>query len=315
MKFGGDCLSTPKNQLIVFNIIKKFNCKCVVITSAMGRMGFPYSTDSLLLLTNNNISLKEQDRLLACGEIISSIRMSEVLNENHIKAYSLSFSELGINCNDDYSHGKVVFLNNEKILSKLKENDVLLCPGFIGKSLDNEIITLGRGNSDFSCVLIGKMLKQKLVYLYKNVDGVYHTHPSVYKQFMLYDYISYEEMLLLNQIDFNIVSLSCIEFAKKNHITIEIRNYLTNKLGTLISSKRKNDLIIGFNIIDKTVKIASFNCLKVQEILKDELLKNHLFIKNEIIDNNKYCFECSKSIILMVKKIILTIMEKNQLYN
>ena len=68
--------------------------------------------------------------------------MSEVLNENHIKAYSLSFSELGINCNNDYSHGKVIFLNNEKILSKLKENDVLLCPGFIGKSLDNAKISL-----------------------------------------------------------------------------------------------------------------------------------------------------------------------------
>ena len=62
------------------------------------------------------------------------------------------------------------------------------------------------------------------------------------------------------------------------------------------------------------VNIDMTNNKKI-EILKNELLKNHLFIKNEIIENNKYFFECSKSIILMVKKIILTIMEKNQLYN
>ena len=47
MKFGGDCLSTPKNQEKAKEIINSFEGKKIVICSAMGRDGFPYSTSNL----------------------------------------------------------------------------------------------------------------------------------------------------------------------------------------------------------------------------------------------------------------------------
>ena len=64
MKFGGDCLSTPKNQEKTKDIIDSFVGKKIVICSAMGREGFPYSTNSLnKICSENYISLKERDRL------------------------------------------------------------------------------------------------------------------------------------------------------------------------------------------------------------------------------------------------------------
>ena len=69
----------------------------IVICSAMGRDGFPYSTSNLnKICLEDYISNKERDRLLANGEIISSIRMSYILNQNKIKSYALSYLELGI---------------------------------------------------------------------------------------------------------------------------------------------------------------------------------------------------------------------------
>ena len=54
----------------------------------MGRKGEPYATDTLLSLVNqeeSHISNREQDLLLSCGELISAIVFSNMLNENGIK--------------------------------------------------------------------------------------------------------------------------------------------------------------------------------------------------------------------------------------
>ena len=56
MKFGGDCLSTPKNQEKAKEIINSFEGKKIVVCSAMGRDGFPYSTSNLNKMTNTKFN-------------------------------------------------------------------------------------------------------------------------------------------------------------------------------------------------------------------------------------------------------------------
>ena len=310
MKFGGDCLSTPKNQEKTKDIIDSFVGKKIVICSAMGREGFPYSTNSLnKICSENYISLKERDRLLANGEIISSIRMSYILNKNMIKSYALSYLELGIICDDNYSNGNIIKL--EKNFEKyFDEFDVLLIPGFIGKTNSQEIITLGRGNADLSAVVYAHICKINRVFLYKNVEGVFHTAPNVYKKLDKYDYLSFEEMILLNDIGFGIVSKSALKYAKYNNVEILIKCFENNSTGTIISKKEKNDIFLGFNIIDKCVKVASFKIIEVSNKIKEELSKVHIFIKNEIIKENIYCFEINQSILSNVKKVLIMVMRE-----
>ena len=310
MKFGGDCLSTPKNQEKAKEIINSFEGKKIVICSAMGRDGFPYSTSNLnKICLDDYISNKERDRLLANGEIISSIRMSYILNQNKIKSYALSYLELGIICDDNYSNGNIIKLENN--LNKYFDKyDVLLIPGFIGKTNNQEVITLGRGNADLTAVIYASICNIKKVYLYKNVEGVFHTSPDVYKKLNKYDYLSFEQMLLLNEIGFGIVSKKALIFAKENNIDIEIKCFENNSLGTLISNKEKDDIFLGFNIVDKIVKVASFQVINVSKIIKEELSKVHIFIKNEVINDNIYCFEINKSILSNVKKVLILVMNR-----
>lgn len=305
MKFGGDCLSTPINQNIVAKIIDSFKGKKIVVCSAMGRDGFPYSTNSLEKLINKQlISHKELDRLLSCGEIISSIRLSSVLNTLGIKSYALSYREIGFICNNNYSNADVINVDVSIMNHLLDKYDVLIVPGFVGKSNEEEIITLGRGNSDLTCVLIASAFSLKKVMLYKNVDGVFHTPPNVYKQFLKYDNLGFDEMLSLNNIGFNIVSKKALENAKLNNIEIDVRNFETNNKGTVISLNRSNELILGFNMIDKIVRVSTFYPNEVRKIILDELSKKHIFIKNEIFKDNEYSFEINKSIVNSVKKVI-----------
>lgn len=311
MKFGGDCLATPKNQLIVSNIITSFKGKSLVVCSAMGRDGFPYSTFNLnKICEEKTISLKERDRLLSLGETISSIRMSSILNMNQRKSYALSYLETGLICDNCFGNGNIVKDDTNHIKDFLKDYETLLVPGFIGKTEDNEVITLGRGNSDLTAIYLAKMMNVNEVYLFKNVEGVYHTSPNVYKQLKVYDYLSYQQMLVLNSIGFEIVSRKALIAAEKYHIEINVKSFLNLENGTLISSKASNDVFLGFNIIDKIVKVASFDTKLIQKSIKEELAKVHIFTKNEVLDDNVYSFEINKSILPSVKKTLIKVMNE-----
>ena len=122
--------------------------------------------------------------------------------------------------------------------------------------------------------------------------------------------LSFEQMLLLNEIGFGIVSKKALIFAKENNINIEIKCFENNSLGTLISNKEKDDIFLGFNIVDKIVKVASFQVINVSKIIKEELSKVHIFIKNEVINDNIYCFEINKSIVSNVKKVLILVMNR-----
>lgn len=48
--------------------------KVIVVVSAMGRMGAPYATDTLLqLVDHSSVSKRELDMLVSCGETISAV--------------------------------------------------------------------------------------------------------------------------------------------------------------------------------------------------------------------------------------------------
>ena len=306
LKFGGDAMSTTSNQIKAANIIKNFQGKTIVVCSAMGRCGFPYSTDNLkMLIEETYISNKEQARLLSCGEIISSIRLSYILNKEGLKTYALSIKELNFNCNNNYLNGLILKQNTKTISSLIDQYNTIICPGFIGLNDSDEIVTLGRNGSDYSAIALAKNLNIDTVYLFKDVEGIYHTPPKIYKQNHLYSHLSYDEMLALNSIEFNIVSKKAVEEAKKSNIKIIIKSFLkSNDNYTLISTNASKDVILGFNIINREVQIATFFPCLVKEILEKEFHKSHIFVENEKIEDQKYVFTISKSVNNIVKSII-----------
>src|SRR3954463_15701699 len=91
-KFGGTSVKDENSRKYAKGHIEKAvadGYKVVVVVSAMGRKGDPYATDTLLSLIGgnlSNISKREQDLLLSCGEVISSVVFVSMLVENGINA-------------------------------------------------------------------------------------------------------------------------------------------------------------------------------------------------------------------------------------
>lgn len=304
VKLGGSVLATKKDKE---KCVKKINLKkgekIIIVVSAMGRSGFPYATDSLFNLVKN-VNNCELDRLLSSGEIISSITFSSYLNELGYKAISLSYLQIGINVNK--SENEVSYVLDKYYYEKyFKMYDILIVPGFIGKDENNEVITLGRGNSDLTSLLLSDLFKLKEVTLLKDVDGVYPFMMHPISNYKPYENISFLDMELLISSGVNIVSKDALIYAKTHNINIKVEPYDNQNKGTLISKFESNNKIVGFFIKQKTFDlISNYPCL-IKEEMQKLFLSKHLIIKKDYIKDSHYYFILDSSQLMYAKRLII----------
>lgn len=232
-KFGGTSLSNDERCQYALNICKEKaeQGKVIVVVSAMGRYGDPYATDTLATLGNEYLSEQETARLLSMGELVSSIRFCSKLRACGINAYALSFKETGILTDDNYLCANVVDMDSHDFKQMLEAYDVLVVCGFVGMNSMGEITTLGRGGSDYTAVLVAKMLDVNEVEIYTDVDGVYDSDPKINKNAKKYKEITYHHMLALHC---RVIHDRCIDFAAKNHIRIFLKGTFSDDAGTII---------------------------------------------------------------------------------
>ena len=60
---------------------------------------------------------------------------------------------------------------------KLDSGGIIMIPGFIAEDEHGDLVTLGRGGSDYSATIIGAAIGAEAVYLYKEVDGLMTADP------------------------------------------------------------------------------------------------------------------------------------------
>lgn len=303
IKFGGTAFQTPKLVNNVFNIIKKEDKPLIVVVSAIGRKGFPFATDTLIdSIKEQYFSKKEMDRLLGIGEIYSSLFLSNYLMKNGLDSYSMSYIENGIEVDEN---GNIYSLNDECYINYFKEKDILIVPGFIASNSKNEIVTMGRGTSDLTTILLGELFKEKRVTLYKEVDGIYPTLFINLLKIKPYEYLSYKQVLALIDIGFSPVNKKAIEEAERENIEIEIKNFIENNNRTLISNIESENKVIGFNVDNNLIKIATFYKEEIKRELFELLKLYHIYIKEDQEGENYFSFKINASQILMFRQIIL----------
>src|SRR5688572_33100377 len=53
----------------------------------------------------------------------------------------------------------------------------MVMPGYLGRGADGEVVTLGRGGTDFSAAILARSLGARAVTLFKEVDGLMTADP------------------------------------------------------------------------------------------------------------------------------------------
>src|SRR6185369_12469459 len=79
------------------------------------------------------------------------------------------------------------------ITPHLDERRVVIMPGFLGGGPDGEVVTLGRGGTDFSAAILARSLNAKSVTLFKEVDGLMTADPKNVPQARVLAELHYRE--------------------------------------------------------------------------------------------------------------------------
>lgn len=286
-KYGGNILKDENNRKIIYNFIKDKNkngIKIIMVVSAFGREKDSFSTDNL----SKNIdflSNKDKDQIITFGEIYSSLIIKNELLKEGLKVNSLYYDEIGIFCDNSYQDGNIKHIDMCSLKENIKENDVVVVPGFIGKSNEGKVISLGRNTSDLTGVIIAKYLNLNKVNIIKEVDGVFKKDPKKEKS-KLIKQLSYDEMISLVKAGSKMFSEKTLYYAKENEIEMEVRG-LNKEEGTIISKINSDEDIIFVNKENNQISVvfkdmAVFNEL-FMNLVEHKIKLEDLYVINNIV--------------------------------
>ncbi|HEM56520.1 MAG TPA: aspartate kinase, partial [Thermodesulfobium narugense] len=127
----------------------------------------------------------------------------------------------------------------EKIFGRyLKEGFTPVVTGYIGVTFDSSITTLGRGGSDYSATILGRLLDAREVWIYTDVNGVLSADPKIVSDAKTIEKLSYAEVRELSYFGAKVMHSKSLIPAMEKHIPIRVINtFNPNGSHTLISDE------------------------------------------------------------------------------
>ncbi|EHR0760103.1 lysine-sensitive aspartokinase 3 [Vibrio parahaemolyticus] len=125
---------------------------------------------------------KLTDHLVACGELMSTHILAQLMRERGINAVRFDIREV-LRTDDNFGRAEpnveaITHLAQEKLIP-LCLDSVVITQGFIGSDEEGNTTTLGRGGSDYSAALIAEGVKASGLEIWTDVPGIYTTDPRI----------------------------------------------------------------------------------------------------------------------------------------
>ncbi|MDE1336354.1 lysine-sensitive aspartokinase 3 [Vibrio aestuarianus] len=127
-------------------------------------------------------SKKLTDHLVACGELMSTFILTQLMRERGMNAVRFDIREI-LRTDDHYGRAEpqleqIALLAKQK-LTPLCQQHVVVTQGFIGSDEQGNTTTLGRGGSDYSAALIAEAVQASGLEIWTDVPGIYTTDPRI----------------------------------------------------------------------------------------------------------------------------------------
>ena len=191
----------------------------------------------------NELSSKTSDKIVSFGELFSSYIIAEAMKSNGLDAVLKNSQEL-IVTDANFSNASVIFnKTNNNITSYFKQNKskIVMLPGFVSKTENGEVSTLGRGGSDYTAAIIASAVDASILEIWTDVSGMYTANPKFVRQAFPIKSISYQEAMELSHFGAKVLYPPTIQPVLKKEIPICIKNTFDAKAeGTLITKVSSN---------------------------------------------------------------------------
>ncbi|MGD6933231.1 MAG: aspartate kinase [Candidatus Bathyarchaeia archaeon] len=188
VKFGGSSLADHEKLLkAVMAVVSeaKRGTKIAVVVSAMGK-----TTDVLLTTakntSNGKLAKHELDDILSMGERTSVRIFATALRNNGVDAcyFDPMDGKWPIITDESFQNANPIVKEcikniKELVLPLVEKGTIPVIPGFVGKTKDGKITTLGRGGSDTTAFLIGEGIGADQIMLVTDAEGIMSSDPKI----------------------------------------------------------------------------------------------------------------------------------------
>jgi aspartate kinase len=256
---GASVANAEKIRRAAKRVIERMQAgyQVVVVASARGHQTEELMRDALEL--NPNPPKRELDQLLSTGEQQTISLFAMALEAMGYKAISFTGGQIRMMTDGAYSKAQIISVDSDFIRYELDKGRVVIVTGFQGIDQYGNVTTLGRGGAATSAVALAATLKAEECEIFTDVDGVYTADPKIFKEAVVLDQISYDEMLEMASLGSSELHLRSIAFGKRYDVKIRVRNIANDNPGTIITREvpqMEGILVSGATIQKDMAKIG-----------------------------------------------------------
>lgn len=193
-----------------------------------------------------DLSPRSLDYILSFGERLATYIVSNALVSMGLKTKYLSGGEAGIMTDESFGSAEPILkITNEKLRGTLvpliADGVIPVVTGYIAETLEShEIITLGRGGSDYTATLIAAAIDADEIVLWTDVDGILSADPRLIKNARILEQVTYLEAMEMSAFGAKSMQPRSLEPVARKGIPVRIRNtFNPSGAGTLILAASK----------------------------------------------------------------------------
>jgi len=290
VKFGGSSLADHERLSKAVNSVvdeTKRGTLITVVVSAMGK-----TTDVLMSTakntSNGRLQKHELDDILSMGERTSVRIFSAALRNSGVKSryfdpfdndWPIITDSLFSNANPLLNECKTRIKQN--VLPIVEEGTVPVIAGFVGRTKDGKVTTLGRGGSDTTAFILAEALGADEIVLVTDADGIMSGDPKVVDNPRRIGEINVNMLVGLADSGAKFIHSKALKY-KPEGINVRVINHMPGDLsreGTIITGALSTEL--GVNVAYPSqvaeITILGNNLAANPEVLREMLEKS----KNE----------------------------------
>lgn len=164
------------------------------------------------------------DLLWSTGEIRSAALLTLHLQALGVSARALSIHEAGLKISEQFEDDGRVQLDPRGLFAVLAQHTVAVVPGFFAADSRNTIISLGRGGSDLTAVLLAEGTGACRCELIKDVPGYFTSDPHRDPSAQPIPHLTFEDAIGLAETGCDLVQKKAIEAAARCGLPLVVRS-------------------------------------------------------------------------------------------
>jgi len=240
IKLGGSVFLNDASyrEAARFLIRRSHKCadeKFVVVVSALS--GHTDGLERLARDITSSPNPRTLDLLWSTGELRSVALLTLHLEGLGVPAAGLNVHETGLRWSASNQGEADLDTLSAELQRTLYDYSIAIVPGFFATLANGTMVSLGRGGSDLTAVLLAVELEAKQCELIKDVPGYFTEDPNTTKTARHLPALSYQEALSMAKAGCNLVQARALEEARAAGLRLIVRSLRDGEPGSIVSEE------------------------------------------------------------------------------